>query len=62
MKPLEALLSPSSDGQWSAECTAACNQLVKVIFGRIQLVSADPYKRLYAYPSIGEHVGFVALT
>lgn len=62
IRPIEALLSPQSEGVWTAECTAACNKLVQVIFGRITLTSADPHKMIYAYPSLGEHVGFLALT
>ncbi len=62
MAPLEALLSPASDGRWTEECTQACNDLVKVIFGRITLHSADPYAPLTCYPSVQEDVGFIALT
>ncbi len=60
--PLEALLSPASDGLWTQECTQACNNLVQVIFSRITLHSADPYKPLVCYPSVQGEVGFVALT
>ena len=35
---------------------------MQVIFGRITLHSADPYAPLNVYPSVGEQVGFVALT
>lgn len=62
ISPLEALLSPANEGRWTAECTEACNKLVQVIFGRITLHSADPHQPLNVYPSVGEHVGFVALT
>ena len=59
--PLEGLLSPASDGRWTQECTDACNALVRVIFGRIALHSADPRAPLIVYPSVQGAVGFVAV-
>jgi hypothetical protein len=50
--PMEKLLSPASDGRWTQECTEACNQLVKVIFGRITLHQADVSLPLIVYPSV----------
>jgi hypothetical protein len=60
--PLEKILSPSHDGVWSEECTTSVNKLLKIIFGRITLHSAHPYRPLTIYPSTCETVGFLAAT
>ncbi len=59
---MEQLLSPASEGKWTQECTDACNKMVRIIFGRITLHSADPLQAIRVYPSVQGHVGFIALT
>lgn len=35
--PIERLLSPKGSGEWTAECTSALNELLRVIGDRISL-------------------------
>ena len=60
--PIEKLLRPGSDGTWTQECTGSANKLVKVIFSKITLFQGDPCQPLHVYPSLGQGVGFVAVT
>ncbi len=52
IEPIEQILSPASEGRWTLECTEACNKMVRIIFGRIALHSADPLLPIRAYPSV----------
>lgn len=62
ISPLEKILNPQHDGTWGEECTEAVNQLLKIIFGKITLHSAHPYRPVTVYPSAYDGVGFLAAT
>ncbi len=40
--PLESLLSGSSTGEWTVECTEAVNKLTKMMYQQIKLVQGNP--------------------
>ena len=60
MKPIEALLLVKGDTVWNEQCTAALNDLLRCIYARVWLVSANPYGALVLYPSVVADTRFVA--
>ena len=62
VKPLEELLSPKSGGVWSATCTAALNQVLRLIEARATLAIAKPHDPTQVYVYLSEKTGMAMLT
>jgi hypothetical protein len=62
VRPIEALLSPRSEGEWTQECTTALNALLRDVEKRLTLAIANPHAPFQAYASLGEEAGMVVLT
>ena len=60
VRPIEALMSKHGNVWWTEECTAALNDLLRCIYTRVCLVSADLYGSLVMYPSVHDRTGFIA--
>ena len=52
VRPIERLLAQKGEVCWTAQCTAALNDLLQCIWQRIRLVPADPRGVLVMYPSV----------
>ena len=59
--PIEALLSPSGPGAWTAECSAALNLLLRDVEPRLTLTIARPRDRVELHVSLGPTSGMVVL-
>ncbi len=59
--PIEALLSPSGPGEWTEECTAALNLLLRDVERRLTLTVARPKDPVELHVSLGPTSGMVAL-
>lgn len=62
IRPIEALLSPKGPGEWTAECTAALNDILRVVEQRITLAMADPYGPMDVFVSVGTDTGLAIIT
>lgn len=62
VRPLEALLSPRSAGEWTEECTAALNDILRVVEKRFTLAIADPHAPLQLAVSVGPETGMAVMT
>ena len=57
---IEKLLTCKGEVHWTLECAQAFNDLLRCVWNRVQLVSADPHGVLLPYLSVTEGFGFVA--
>ena len=62
VRPIEALLSPSSEGVWTERCTEALNGLLRDIERRLTLAIAEPETPLDVFVSLGPEAGMAVLT
>lgn len=57
VKPMEALLSPKSGGDWTGACTEALNRVLRVIEQRLTLAIANPDEPIHVFVDVGAGVG-----
>jgi hypothetical protein len=62
VRPIEGLLSPKGQGEWTPECTAALNTILRCIEERLTLATADPYAPMQVYISVGQDTGLAIIT
>ena len=56
------LLSPKGPGEWTPECTASLNTILRCIEERLTLATADPYGPMQVYVSVGQETGLAIIT
>ena len=54
---IEKLLMCKGEVRWTVEGTQALNDLLRCVWNRVRLVSADPHGVLLLYPSVTEGLG-----
>jgi hypothetical protein len=59
--PLESLLSGSSTGEWTVECTEVVNKLTEMMYQQIKLVQGDPSGVFEVYSSVRGEIGLVVM-
>lgn len=62
VRPIEALLSPSSSGEWTMECTLALNSLLRDVERRLTLTIAKPCEPVEIHVALGPESGMVVLS
>jgi hypothetical protein len=62
VRPIEALLSPNGPGEWTSECTAALNALLRDVERRLAMAIAKPMEPVQVHVSMGPESGMVALS
>ena len=62
VRPIEGLLSPKGQSEWTPECTAALNTILRCIEERLTLATADPYAPMQVYISVGQDTGLAIIT